>query len=327
MIKVSVIVIGYNTEKYIKKCISSVITQSLSNIEVICVDDGSTDSTFDIMKSMALQDKRIKAYTQKNSGPFLARKNGLKLANGEYVVFVDSDDWIDRKELEESYLICKKYDLDMVFFDYIKENSYTNKLESNPLSLPPNRIIKKDEIEKLIYPKCMQNSNFSSPCTKMIRKSFIDAYSTAKDTSLKYGEDLLFFLELYNNLSKTYYIPKAFYHYLVHSNESLSRRHTPDAFFTIHKTLYMARKPYAYLWDVQDLLFANTTYLGLGEFVFDLRQHFNLKTIKKYLLDDVFTEAIKNTDTSILFQISKSYKAVFLRNIINFVLKIFSKRL
>lgn len=321
MIKVSVIIIGYNTEKYIEKCIRSVMEQTLKNIEIICVDDGSTDSTFHIMKRMASQDKRIKIITQKNSGPYLARKTGLALARGEYLVFVDSDDWIDNIELEEAYLVCKKYNLDMVFFDYIKENNYTNKLEPNPLPLPPNRIIKRDEIEKIIYPKCMQNSNFSSPCTKMIRKDFVDSYSIQNDISLKYGEDLVFFLELYNNLSRTYYIPKTFYHYCIYSNDSLSRRHTKNAFFEIHKSLYMIRKPYAYLWGVQDLLFANAAYLGLGELIFDLRQHFELKVIKRYLLDDIFIEIIKNTDSSTLFQVSKSYKVVFLRNIICFFLK------
>ncbi len=324
MIAVSVIIIGYNTQEYVKKCIESVLKQSLNNIEIICVDDGSKDDTFQIMKNMGLKDSRIRVFTQQNSGPYLARKNGLNKANGEYIVFVDSDDWIEEKELETAYAISKKYDLDMVFFDYIKENNFTNQLEPNPLPLPPNRVIEKEEIKRNIYPKCMQNSNFSSPCNKMIRKSFIDFYNIENNISLKYGEDLLFLLELYNNLSRTYYIPEHYYHYCIYSNESLSRRHTPEAFFTIHKPLYIARKPYAILWGVQDLLFANTAYLGLGEFIFDIKQNFSWKVIKKYLLDEVFIEVIRNTDTSTLCKVSKSFKVNLLKNMINLISKFYN---
>lgn len=99
MINVSVIIIGYNTEKYVKKCIESVILQSLTNIEIICVDDGSSDNTFSIMKEMSIKDERIKVYTQENSGPYAARKKGLDMAAGKYVVFIDSDDWIESEEL------------------------------------------------------------------------------------------------------------------------------------------------------------------------------------------------------------------------------------
>ena len=119
MINVSVIIIGYNTEKYVKKCIESVILQSLTNIEIICVDDGSSDNTFSIMKEMSIKDERIKVYTQENSGPYAARKKGLDMAAGKYVVFIDSDDWIESEELMDAYVILEKYKLDIVFYEAI----------------------------------------------------------------------------------------------------------------------------------------------------------------------------------------------------------------
>ena len=245
------------------------------------------------------------------------------MATGKYVIFVDSDDWIESEELKDAYNVLEKYELDMVFFDYVKENTFTNKLEPNPLPLPPNRIITKEEIEKIIYPKCMQNSNFSSPCTKMIRKDFIDFHNVKRDTTLKYGEDLLFLLELYNNLERTYYIPYHYYHYCIYSDESLSRRHTKGAFFSIHKVLYVARKPYAISWNVEKQLLANTAYLGLGELIFDIRQQFSYSVIKKYLSDKIFAEVIYNTDNADLFEISKSKKIVLLRNIVKAFLKLY----
>jgi glycosyltransferase EpsH len=325
MINVSVIIIGYNTEKYVKKCIESVILQSLTNIEIICVDDGSSDNTFSIMKEMSIKDERIKVYTQENSGPYAARKKGLDMAAGKYVVFIDSDDWIESEELMDAYVILEKYKLDMVFFDYVKENTFENRLEPNPLPLPENRIISRAEIQKIIYPKCMQNSNFSSPCTKMIRKEFMDSCNKEREVTLKYGEDLLYFLELYNNLEKTYYIPHPYYHYCIYSNESLSRRHTNNAFFEIHKILYDARKPYAILWNVEKELWANTTYLGLGEMIFDIRQKFSFSIIRKYLSDETFEEAVNNTDNAILFEVGKSQKIVLLKKLVKIIMNVYSR--
>lgn len=325
MIGVSVIIIAYNTEKYIKKCIQSVISQSLKNIEIICIDDGSTDNTLTIMAEMASLDNRIKIYTQENKGPFSARNRGLNIAKGKYIVFVDSDDWIESSELEDSFSILEKYELNMVFFDYVKENIYTKKMEPNPLTLPANCIIEQEEIKKIIFPKCMQNTNYSSPCTKMIRKEYIDSHMVRLETKLRYGEDLLFLLELYNNLEKTYYIPRHYYHYCVHSNESLSQRHTNEAFFLIHKELYKARKPYALAWNVEKTLYANTAYLGLGELIFDIRQKCSLSIVKKYLSDEIFAEVINNSDNISLYEISKSKKMVLLRDIIYVILKLYNK--
>jgi glycosyltransferase involved in cell wall biosynthesis len=255
----------------------------------------------------------------------MARKSGLNMATGKYVVFIDSDDWIESEELKDAYSILEKYNLNMVFFDYIKENNFTNKLEPNPLPLPPNRIITKSEIERIIYPKCMQNSNFSSPCTKMIRKEFIDSHNVQREITLQYGEDLLFLLELYNNLDKTYYIPCHYYHYCIYSDNSLSRRHTKGAFFSIHKVLFEARKPYAISWKVEQWLFANTAYLGLGEFIYDIRQQPSFTTIKTYLSDKTFAEAIRYTDNKVLFEVSKLKKIVLLKNIIQLLLKFYGK--
>ena len=102
-ILVSVIIPAYNVENYIPKCLSSLINQSLKDIEIIVIDDGSTDKTPDIIKEYANKDERIKIITQTNQKQGAARNRGLEIARGEYVTFVDADDWIDENYLEELY--------------------------------------------------------------------------------------------------------------------------------------------------------------------------------------------------------------------------------
>lgn len=100
---ISVIVPVYNTKLYLKKCIKSIMEQTYSNIEIILIDDGSTDGSAEICDNFALEDNRIKVIHQKNEGVTAARKTGLSIANGEYIGFVDADDWIEKKMYEELY--------------------------------------------------------------------------------------------------------------------------------------------------------------------------------------------------------------------------------
>ena len=114
MIKISIIIPVYNCEKYLEECLDSVLRQTLKEYEIICVDDGSTDCTIDILKKYAEQDFRIKVLHQKNQGAGVARNLGLKHAEGEYIAFLDSDDYyLDTDALMCMYEICKKNDVDV----------------------------------------------------------------------------------------------------------------------------------------------------------------------------------------------------------------------
>jgi glycosyltransferase involved in cell wall biosynthesis len=119
--KVSVIIPIYNREKYLKKCLDSVINQTLNDIEIICIDDGSTDRSREILNGYGKVDSRIKIINQKNQGPGLARNIGLKIAKGEYIGFVDSDDWIDLNFYETLFTEAKKQDADLTRTEYVYE--------------------------------------------------------------------------------------------------------------------------------------------------------------------------------------------------------------
>lgn len=101
---VSIIIPVYNSEKYIDRCINSIVNQTYKDIEIILIDDGSSDRSIDIINNYVNKDNRIKVYTQKNAGPSSARNYGLDVSTGDYVMFVDADDYIDKTMVEEMIL-------------------------------------------------------------------------------------------------------------------------------------------------------------------------------------------------------------------------------
>ena len=126
---VSIIVPVYNTEKYICECLHSLIQQSYSHIEIIAVDDGSTDSSLSILNDISEKDNRLKVFSQCNQGVSAARNLALKKATGEYIMFVDADDWIDLSTIEECLQAIG--DADVCFFAYIRE--FPNRSLPKPL--------------------------------------------------------------------------------------------------------------------------------------------------------------------------------------------------
>ena len=100
MAKVSVIVPVYNIEVHLKQCLDSIVAQTINDLEIICVDDGSTDTSLQILQKYAAEDSRFRIITQANAGPGAARNAGLKIATGEFLIFLDSDDWFEADFLE-----------------------------------------------------------------------------------------------------------------------------------------------------------------------------------------------------------------------------------
>lgn len=108
MVKVSVIIPVYNVEPYLKQCMDSVVGQTLKDIEIICVDDGSTDNSLDILREYAAEDSRIQIIEQKNAGAGAARNNGMRYATGKYLSFLDSDDFLNRECLKRHMIWQKR---------------------------------------------------------------------------------------------------------------------------------------------------------------------------------------------------------------------------
>lgn len=122
MMKVSVIIPVYNVEEYLETCLQSLIKQTLQDVEFICIDDGSTDRSREILESYAAEDQRFVLLSQHNQGQGTTRNNGIKNARGKYLIFVDSDDYIKPGTLQELYGFAEKYNADMVRFNYCQYN-------------------------------------------------------------------------------------------------------------------------------------------------------------------------------------------------------------
>ena len=121
MVKVSIIVPVYNVEKYISRCLNSLINQTLDDIEIICVNDCSTDNSFETVKEYAVKDSRFVLIEHEiNQGLGSARNSGIGIASGKYIIFIDSDDYIDTDYCEKLYNTAKKYDADIVVTNLLK---------------------------------------------------------------------------------------------------------------------------------------------------------------------------------------------------------------
>lgn len=190
MIKISVIIPVYNVEKFISKCLDSIVNQTLKDIEVIVVNDGSPDNSQKIIDKYAKKYSIIKSYIKENGGQGSARNLGLEKANGEYISFVDSDDWLDLNALEEMYTIGKKENSDIVICDMVDHYS-----------------------DREIYHNCTKyNSIYEvtpSACNKIFRKSIIGGN---RFLSKVWYEDFDFTTKILLNTNNISVISNGFYH-------------------------------------------------------------------------------------------------------------------
>ena len=127
-IKVSVIIPVYNVQDYLRECLDSILNQTLKELELICVDDGSTDKSLEILREYEKKDNRVIVLTQHNKGAGAARNKGLEIARGEYLSFLDSDDFFATGMLEESYRKCKKENAEVCVYQVVRYNDVTGKI-------------------------------------------------------------------------------------------------------------------------------------------------------------------------------------------------------
>ena len=190
-LKISVVIPVYNASKYIQKCVDSILVQSLHDIEIICIDDGSTDGTSEILEKIAKKDSRIKIIKQKNSGASSARNNGIRQAKGEYILFVDSDDFIiGNYAFERMYKKIEKEKPDLLFFSYI------NNFEIEKKAVPVDMLDKFDGIESVVNIFDLgiyAFSFFAMPWFKLHKRDFILRNNIKFNTNIVFYEDFDFF--------------------------------------------------------------------------------------------------------------------------------------
>lgn len=216
---VSIIIPIYNCEKYLERCIESVTAQSFSNIEILLIDDGSTDRSGVIGDRLAAEDNRIRIYHINNSGVSVARNYGLNCATGDWIQFVDSDDYIEKDMTEYLVREVKEKSVDCVVCGFIQETPYRNK--SNVETEKPLVYSNKEYFCNILEDPL--SFYYGVVWNKMYRKDIIDQYEMSFDTNQKLGEDFLFTLEYLKHIDKLSVISRRPYHYNCLEQNSLSR--------------------------------------------------------------------------------------------------------
>ncbi|GHT96578.1 glycosyl transferase [Alphaproteobacteria bacterium] len=209
MIKISIIIPVYNVEKYLTRCLDSVINQTLKEIEIICINDGSTDKSLEILNEYAARDPRIVLLNQSNTmGPSITRNKALSISNGEYIGFVDSDDWIDLNFFEELYNAAQRRNADIACASI--ERIYPNGKNRMFVEFPEEAVI----ISPTMKYKATITPRRGYVWNKIYRRSELKKHNLLFPENV-YFEDMPFTIRALFFLKTLVVVPKVKYHYWV----------------------------------------------------------------------------------------------------------------
>lgn len=296
--KFSIIVPVYNSEKYLSDCVISVLDQSCQDFELVLVDDGSTDSSGELCEALSQKDSRIKVFHKSNSGQLEARYYGVERANGEFIVFLDSDDKLAPYALEHILATVEQYDCDMVIYDFVRFS------KDDEIPLAPQRLNESIVIEdkKQLYITLLFGNTYNSMCRKAIRREFFSGITYEDFSDIRHGEDLLQTLDIVKNSPKTVIIPNVLYYYRTNL-ESVTKALNTERYILNH--IFVRDKVYEQI--LEEGFYSES----------DLIQH-QLKDIDLFCeaLSIIAIQKIKYSDKKRLYNAVKAshyYKSVILK--------------
>jgi len=232
-IKISIIVPIYNVEKYLNQCIDSILMQTFRDFELILIDDGSPDNCGEICDDYQAKDDRIRVFHQENAGVSAARNLGLKVAQGEYIAFVDSDDWLEQEMYEILYNDMQKYQADITIcnhtFDYEDGRSLARYKENGNFLFD----------REMALNKMLEGRLFAWTLWNMLyKKSLFEGLNFNNEISI--GEDILICFELFKRSNKISYNSNLKYHYRQRENSACSKSFSKKSFDEIvaNKVVY-----------------------------------------------------------------------------------------
>ena len=188
MERITVIVPVYKAEKFLNKCLETIVNQSYKNLEIILVNDGSPDNSLEIAEKFEKGDKRIKIINKKNEGVSVARNTALDIATGEYICFIDSDDYVDLNMIEEMHEKIKFFDADLVLSDY--NRVFPDKVKEEGMVIEEGFYSDKKILMEFFEDYISLTDKFGTnqfACTKLFKKSIIDKYNLRFNKNLKIG--------------------------------------------------------------------------------------------------------------------------------------------
>lgn len=232
-VKVSIIVPVYNVpESALRKCLESTINQTMKEVEVLVIDDGSTDHSGLICDEYATSDNRIRVIHKANGGLSAARNTGYEMARGEWITFLDGDDWIDPATCEKAYNLGIENDVDIVIFGTVQEfEHYTNPFKYH---YENGRVFQSEECKQLQCEILNFTGNIATAWAKLIRKSVLDKNQIEHNARLRQGsEGIEFNVRLFEKIESAVFTDEIFYHYIFNPNSISAKHDEKNHYFVI----------------------------------------------------------------------------------------------
>lgn len=228
--KISIIVPIYNSEKYLGECINSILNQTLQDYELILINDGSTDNSREICEVFAKKDSRVVLINKQNKGVASSRNSGILHAKGDYIGFVDADDYIEPNMYMTLHNAAIKYSADLVICSLKMINHLINEVSITSVWKDVNCLIDKNNIEKFIIPATLQGGDISlsSSVNKLYKKDLFQIIMF--DESRKHGEDARLNMELIQYINSVVFIKEPLYTYYIRNKSSLTQKLRTDFF-------------------------------------------------------------------------------------------------
>lgn len=269
MDKISIIVPVFQAEKYINRCVDSILSQTYRNLELILIDDGSNDKSGSICDMYEKKDERVKVIHKKNAGVAAARNSGLNIVTGEYITFVDSDDYIDVNMYDRMLEKAKKFQCDVIMCDCVKE--------SVKIAMPFTQSIRpgfynSEQLKAEYYPHLLMMENIEYPptisnCLLVFKQELVCEKNFPRYIEgVRFSEDLLFGAQLMYRANSLYYMKEAnFYHYCINPNSASHK-------FTLNKWcdyMILYTKAVEYFGNIKEFDFNHQLDLMLLFFVYN----------------------------------------------------------
>lgn len=301
---ISIIVPVYNVEPYLEKCVLSILNQTYRKLEVLLIDDGSSDSSGKICDDLSIKDKRIKVWHIKNSGPSNARNLGIANSNGTYLMFVDADDWLNLNTCEITLNKALLTKAEIVFFYWQKEhlnNTFKEKyfeqnsdfIEKNDVAFLKRRCIGLIDNE-LNNP--VKTDTFNTPWAKLYSTKFLKNSKVFFTERKKVGmEDVLFNIELFQYTNNIALVPQYFYHYRTDNPSSATKTDTENLtlkFINLFNAIKVSDSKHQLAYQNRIGVSAINIMLSITAPVYRISLAKRLENTRSFLNEEIFKNAL-----------------------------------
>ncbi len=283
----SIVIPLYNAEKYIKETLCSVLKQTFTNSEILIIDDGSTDNSVNIVKSLQKNYDRIKLIQQENSGASAARNRGIREANGKYIIMMDADDTIEDTMHETMVSKAEELNADMVVCNFATVLNNGQKRIVHKFDYPCDVLLDRKYIEKEVIVHSLYNINskkfLNSHCTMMIKRSILAENKLEYDESKKKEEDKPFLMTCLNYIQKMVFVDGVFYNYIKRPGSLISQY--SDRFNNILDNFDLYEKLFSNIYNFKSdvwLKYFVSQYEECISFVFMHKR--NVQNVKKEII-------------------------------------------